>query len=406
MADPLADAATATTWAAVDLDALAWNVRILRRQVGPHCRLMAVVKADAYGHGAVEVSRRLRTEGIDWLCVARPEEGIELRQAGLELPVLVLGPSFGEALERCVSAGLTPTLFDVVGLETLERIGAARRQKLAFHLKIDTGMGRLGLQPEAIPAWLQRLGHCSHVRLEGIYSHLAAIESVRGESSQLQIECFRAAVAQVEAAGQSPQLRHLASTSALLDLPEAWLEAVRLGLALYGVYPSHGASRLGLRPIMTLHTRVAVVRDIKAGTSLGYESTFVTRRRSRIAVLPIGYGDGFPKAHSNSGCVTLGGYRAAIVGLVSMDLTLVDVTEIPAVQAGDEVVVFGDEGRGQPLEEFARDAKLSPYEILTGLAARVPRVYREGGRIVATQQRSLSVLTPGCKPVTTPSARS
>ena len=376
------------TWAGIELEALSWNVRLLRRHVGPRCRLLAVVKADAYGHGMADVARRLASEGVDGLCVARVSEGLELRRSGFDTPILVLGPLDRAALESCSASALTPTLFDAAGLAALEKIGAARGRRLGFHLKIDTGMGRLGLPMEALGDWLRDLGRSAHVRLEGLYSHLASVEVVRGEVSQRQLDRYRSAVASAESSGQRGFIKHLAASSAVLDLPEAWFDAVRPGLALYGVHPAHGSSRLGLRPVMSVRARVAAVRDVPEGSALGYEGTFVTRRRSRIAVLPIGYADGLPRAHSNRGCVILGGNRAPIVGLVSMDLTLVDVTDVPAVVVGDEVTVFGDEGRGRPLEEFAADASLSPYEILCGMGSRVIRIYREGNRTVAEQPRT------------------
>ena len=382
--------ATQATWAVVDLDALAWNVRVLQRQVGSECRLMPVVKADAYGHGAVAVARCLQNEGIDWFCVARPREGVELREAALKPSILVLGPLAREGLEICAAHNLIPTLFDAAGLEALEKIGKKRRRKIEFHLKIDTGMGRLGLQIDSLSEWLGQLAHCKHVRLTGLYSHLAAIESIRGDDARRQVEQFHGAAAQVEAARQTLKLKHMAASSAILDLPEAWLQGVRCGLVLYGVYPSHGASRLGLRPVMAVRTRVAMVREISVGNPLGYEGTFVTQRHSRIAVLPIGYADGLPRAHSNRGCVSLGGHRAPIVGQVSMDLTLVDVTDVPAVQSGDEVIIFGDEGRGRALEEFANDAGISPYEILCRVGVRVPRLYRQSGSVTASRERVAS----------------
>ena len=397
---------TQATWAVVDLDALAWNVRVLQRQVGSECRLMPVVKADAYGHGAVAVARCLQKEGVDWLCVARSQEGIELRQAGLEPSILVLGPLAREALEICASHNLIPTLFDTAGLEELENLGKKRRQKLEFHLKIDTGMGRLGLQLDSLSEWLGQLARCKHVRLTGLYSHLASIESIRGDDARRQVERFHEATAQVEAARQAPKLKHMAASSAILDLPEAWLQGVRSGLVLYGVYPSHRASRLGLRSVMAVHTRVAVVREIPAGNPLGYEGTFVTQRHSRIAVLPIGYGDGLPQAYSNRGCVSLGGHRVPIVGQVSMDLTLVDVTDVPAVQRGDEVIIFGEEGRGRALEEFAHDAGISPYEILCRVGVRVPRVYRQSGNVIASRQQAASGAATTATPAAVPPARS
>jgi alanine racemase len=381
-------AASERTWAAIDLGALAWNARLLQKHVGARCRLLAVVKADAYGHGAVEVSRRLLSEGIGTLCVARPEEGIELREAGIDGAILVLGPQERPGFEACAAARLTPTVHDAEGLSCLEKLGRDRGGKIGFHLKLDTGMGRLGLPLDALPAWLSALGKCSRARLEGVYSHLASVEAVRGEATRLQIERFGGALAILEAAGHSGVLRHLAASSAVLDLPEAWFDAARPGLALYGVHPSHGSSRIGLRPVMSVHTRVAAVRDLPAGSALGYEGTFVTRRRSRIAVLPIGYADGLPRAQSNRGCVILGGNRSPIVGLVSMDLTLVDVTDVPAVGIGDQVTLFGDEGRGRPLEEFAADGALNPYELLCGMGVRVPRLYREAARVLAQRPRS------------------
>jgi alanine racemase len=375
-------------WAQIDLDALTSNARLLRRHVGARCRLMPVVKADAYGHGAAEAARRLAAEEIDALCVAWSREGAEVRRAGFEGMVLVLCPAAADGLEACLFWKLTPTLFDTEGLQTLESLGARRGERPAFHLKIDTGMGRLGLPPEALSEWLRLLGRCRHARLEGVWSHLASVESVRGDFSRRQMERFQSCLADLSAAGHTGLMRHLAASSAVLDLPDAWLDAVRPGVALYGVHPAHSSTRIGLRPVMSVRARVAAVREHAAGSPIGYEGTFVTRRRSRIAVVAMGYADGLPRAHSNRGCVVLGGHRVPIVGLVSMDLTLVDVTDVPAVSPGDDVILFGEEGRGRSLEEFARDASLSPYEILCSIGLRLPRQYRQAGRVISTRPGS------------------
>jgi alanine racemase len=393
-------------WAQIDLDALAANARLLRLRVGPRCRLMPVVKADAYGHGAAEVVRRLADEGIDALCVAWPQEGISARRAGFEGMILVLGPTASEGLEACLASKLTPTLFDAEGLQALERLAAQRGERPGFHLKIDTGMGRLGLPPEALAEWLGLLGRCRHVLLEGVCSHLASVESVRGDTSRLQLERFQSCLSEMSAAGHTRLLRHLAASSAVLDLPDAWLDAVRPGVSLYGVHPAHSSTRIGLRPVMSVRARVAAVREHPAGSPLGYEGTFVTRRRSRIAVVAMGYADGLPRAHSNRGCVVLGGHRVPIVGLVSMDLTLIDVTDVPAVSPGDEVILFGEEGRGRPLEEFARDASLSPYEILCSIGLRLPRQYRVAGGVVSTRPGARADLgAAAAAPAPSPSAR-
>jgi alanine racemase len=364
-------------WAVVDLDAVVRNYRFLRNRVGPGRALYAVVKADAYGHGGARVARRLALEGADRFAVAHTEEGVSLRRAGVRGEILLLSHAEPGDLPRQRAYGLTPTLYDQVQAEALAREARRLREPLPVHLELDTGMGRAGIRPEALDSVARLLAQSPWLRLEGTFANLSCADDPGRAETAKQVDLLAACAAKLRALGVEPGLLHAANSAGVLAHPASWLDAVRPGLALYGVEPAEGLSEGALSPAMRIETSVVAVRRVPAGTPLGYGGRFVTKRDTTIAVVPIGYHDGFRRGFSGKASVLLRGRRAPVVGSVSMDLTLVDATATGAAR-GDRVVCLGDEG-GQSVSawELARAAETIPYEILCGFGARLERVFVE-----------------------------
>lgn len=359
------------TWAEIHLDHLTHNFHCLRARVGSQVKILAAVKADAYGHDAVTVARHLEKLGGDWFGVALPEEGVVLRQAGVTRPILCLGGFYHNQAELLLEHRLTPVVYEEGALDRLNAAARARDLVAPYHLKVDTGMGRLGVPLAELESFLNRLSRYPQVRMEGLLTHLAsANEPSKDEFTQLQIDRFERAIGLVNAAGHRPIYIHLANSAAIYRHPRTWKNLVRPGGALYGLY-----SAPELRPVMSLHTRIILLKTVPTGSPLGYGGTFVTRRPSRIATLPIGYQDGYCRAFSNTARVIVGGRYAPVVGRVSMDLTLIDVTDVPAVAVGDEVVLMGEkDGLSITATELAHKARTISYEITCGISRRVPRV--------------------------------
>lgn len=363
------------TRAVVDLGALSRNFRLLAERVGGSRSIFPVVKADAYGHGAVAVARRLELDGAARFAVAMTEEGIALRRGGVAGEILLLSHSDPADLPLFRAYGLTPSIYDLPQARSLAEAAGNRAEPLAVHLKIDTGMGRLGVVPDDLPALVELLRRSPGLRIAGIFTNLSSADDPSSAATDRQMKTMKAALETLRGGLPSPLLVHVANSAALMTRPDSWLDAVRPGLALYGVLPSESLEEIGLAPVLTLETRVLSVRSVEAGSPLGYGERFVTTRPSRIAVLPIGYHDGLRRAFSGCVSVLLRGGEAPIVGAVSMDLTLVDATETGA-EPGDRVVCLGAEGgRRVTAWELARAAGTIPYEILCGIGARVPRVY-------------------------------
>lgn len=399
-------ARSGSTVAEIDLGALRHNLGEIRRVVNRGTGILAAVKADAYGHGALAVSRALEAEGVSMLGVARIEEGIELREGGIESPILVLsgvpvgGPPPFESLEERVDEmlkhRLIPSVFDVRVALAMDRILQARELRreaagsggstirLPYHLKIDTGMGRIGIPAEALADALPVLSGLKHLKLSGAFTHFADSDDVSEPAqsfTRVQIETFRAAVPALRAlVGESALLLHAASSAGALHRTGVDFDLVRPGIALYGAHPTAGDRDLvKLKPVMRLTTRVLFVKDVPVGTPVSYGRTFVTERPTRIATLPVGYGDGYPRSLSNRGEVLVAGKRARVIGRVCMDLTMVDATGLE-VAAGDEAVLIGAQTAGGgteriSAEEVASMAGTISYEILTSISKRVPRVY-------------------------------
>ncbi|HEV8663612.1 MAG TPA: alanine racemase [Candidatus Methylomirabilis sp.] len=365
------------TRAVVDLGAIAHNVRNIKALVGKGVRLMAVVKADAYGHGLVPVARTALGAGAEWLGVALPEEGVALRAAGITAPILVLGPTVPAQAQLVAGAGLDQMVHSTRLAEALSRAARKARRTLPVHLKVETGMGRVGVPVEEVAALAGVIGRLPGLRLGGVMTHFAAADAPEAAHAREQLRHFHKALASAHLRAGPSLLRHAANSAATFALPEARLDLVRIGIALYGCPPSPDASPpIPLRPALTLETRVAQVRWVPAGTTVSYGCTFVAPARMRIATLPVGYGDGFPRLLSNRGAVLLRGKRAPVVGRVCMDMVMVDVTGIPEVSEEDPVVLLGAQGTEViPAEEWAGLADTISYEILCGITPRVPRVY-------------------------------
>ena len=384
-AEILSRVATRPTWAEVSLATLRQNFRTVVKHVGAGITICAVVKADAYGHGAVECARALQEEGAKWLGVTSLDEAIPLREAGIDARILSMTGFWRGEENEIVRMRLTPTVWEPWHIESLDTAAASAGTRHAVHLKIDTGMGRLGVAPAELPRVLQALAAAPHVILEGISTHLASSETMDAPSVAEQERRFEEAQRMMRAAGFSPSLIHMANTSALISRRETWNNMVRPGVALYGYYlpfqragreVSGGTLRLPVKPILTWKTRILSLRNFAANQPLGYGGTYVTKAPAHVAVLPVGYADGYNRQLSNRGRVIVREHYAPIVGSISMDLTLVDVTGIPGITVGDEVILLGtSDGLSVDALEHARWAGSSPYEILCNISKRVPRRY-------------------------------
>ncbi len=379
-------AATRPTWAQVSLSALRQNYRTVADYIGTGVTVCAVVKADAYGHGAVECAMALEQEGASWLGVTSLDEAIPLREEGVATRILLMtGFWLGEE-EEIVRLRLTPTVWEVGQVELMER--AAARLGItpqAIHLKVDTGMGRLGAAPEDLPRICSVLNSSRHLKLEGFSTHIASSEVLDAPSVGEQLKTFDAARKTLAECGLQPELIHAANTSAVISHHESWNSMVRPGLALYGYHlpferagraVSGRALKLPVKPVLTWKTRILSLREMRAGQALGYGGTYVTKAPSRIAMLPVGYADGLNRGLSSGGRVIVREHYAPIVGRISMDLTMVDVTGIPGIEVADEVILLGSsDGLSVDAREHADLAHTIPYEILCAISKRVPRRY-------------------------------
>jgi alanine racemase len=372
------------TWAEVSLAALGENFHAVQKHVGQGVTICAVVKADGYGHGAVECARALESEGAEWLGVTDAAEGLALRGAGCAARILLMTGIWKGEEESIVAENLTPTIWEPWHIETLERAARKRQSVLPVHLKLDTGMNRLGAPKGALPHLCETLVACKHLKLEGASTHFASAEVLDAEDAVRQMKLFEEGLAALQSYGLRPSLVHMGNSAAMSARPETWKTMVRPGIALYGY--SLAFTRGGettavpelplLRPVLSWKTRVLTVKDVAVGQAVGYMGTFVTKAQSRIAVLPVGYADGYPRLLSNRARVIVRGEYAPVVGRVSMDLTIVDVSHIRGVSVGDEVVLIGNNsGKNVDAVELARLCESVPYEILCGLSQRVPRVY-------------------------------
>lgn len=364
--------------AEINLSALLFNLRQARKCIEPDCQILAVVKANAYGHGAVPVARALISGGISMLGVAWVQEGIELRKAGVRLPILIMGGATAEEMGEVLSYRLTPVVYQPVQVLTLERMAKKRNRKIKVHIKIDSGMGRLGAPATKEALELLGILHCApHLVVEGVMTHMAEDGQEDRAFTQHQLRIFQQAVDLFTREGINIPLRHVANSAVTIDLRPAHFNMVRPGIMLYGYLPSKKlAHPVDLRPVMTLKTRILQVKRVPKGTPISYGRTFTTERESLIATLPIGYADGLPRALSNKGQVLVRSGRAPIVGRICMDMTMVDLTEHGDARVGEEVILIGRQGQEAIMaDEIAEKSGTIAYEILCGIGPRVPRAY-------------------------------
>ncbi len=387
-------------WAEIDLDALAHNVRAICQLVRPRAAVMAVVKANAYGHGLEAVSRVALANGACALGVALLQEAVELREKGFREPIVVLGYTPECDAEEAVAYGISQTVFTLEA--GLALAAAARRlgKRARLHVKIDTGMSRLGFLPNnAALEQITSLASLPELELEGIYTHFATADERDKSFAEEQFARFCRFLEALAARGVRPRWRHCANSAAILDLPHTYLDLVRPGIALYGLYPSPDVGRrVELRPVMSLKARVAHVKEVPPGTGVSYGRTYVTKTWTRIATIPIGYADGYSRLLSNKAAVLIKGRRAPVIGRVCMDQLLADVTHIPGVVPGEEVVLLGRQGEEEvTADELAGYLGTINYEVVCMVSERVPRVYRGGssGEMASATEEGL---VPGQRP--------
>jgi alanine racemase len=362
----------------VNLRALEFNYRQIKKRIPEDVKLLAVVKADAYGHGAVPVSLRLEKLGVEYLGVAIPEEGVELRRGGVKTPILVLGGIFGSEVDQIFRFRLTPVVFKKDSLRILSREAGRRKRKVKIHLKVDTGMGRLGVPLNLWSDFLREVTRSPGIETEGILSHFAMTDEEKGFTRN-QWRAFQEAVKTAQALGICCPYLHMANSAILTTFPAYSSRLVRPGIMLYGSYPAPAfRSLIPLKPVMTLKTHIHFLKSVPPGTRISYGGMFQAKRRSLIATLPIGYADGYSHHLSNQGEVLIHGKRAPVVGKVCMDFIMVDVTHIPRVLVGDEVILMGRQGKEQITpEEIAEKINSISYEVLCSIGKRVPRVYKD-----------------------------
>jgi len=368
------------TWAEVDLGRLCHNYQEIRRRLDPTVALMAVVKADAYGHGAARCARELEGVGAEWFGVALPEEGHELRAAGIRGRIFCLGGFWRGQAERLIADEITPAIFRPDMAAELEAAARDAGRVVECHLKIDTGMGRLGVRWDELALIAPVLSRLEHVRIPGLLTHFADADGRSPDFTRTQIDRFEEACRMLTGLGFDIRWRHLANSAGIHSYAQAQGTLARAGETLYGLVRdvlAPGVEPVDLRPVLSLHSRIILIKKVPAGTPIGYGRAFTTQRESLIATIPIGYADGLPRQLSNRGRVLVNGRTAPIVGRVGMDLTIVDVTDLADVQLGDEVVLLGG-GAGESIraEEIAQAAGTISYEIVTGISRRVPRQYR------------------------------
>jgi alanine racemase len=369
------------TWAEVDLNRLGENFRAVKSFCGDRILYMAVIKADAYGHGAIECGKRLEADGADWFGVATLEEGVELRQAGISKPILIFGGVWPGQAREFLNFDLTPMIFTLEQAEWLNDAARAANRVANLHVKIDTGMNRVGFRPEQAADAARYLASLHNATVEGLMTHFAVADKLsENEFTNRQIATFSTAVETFLAAGHRPALVDLANSPAAVAHPHSRAKLVRIGGILFGVTDDvlpEGVERPELNPVMSVHSKIAMVKSVPRGETIGYSRTYTTKRDSLIATVPIGYNDGYDRALSNKGEMVVRGKKVPVVGRVSMDWVTVDVTDVPEAKAGDAVVVLGSDGEaGVTAEDIARKIDTISYEVTCGISSRIQRIYK------------------------------
>jgi alanine racemase len=372
------------TIAEIDLSALRHNYLQIKNIVSGQCGILAVVKADAYGHGFMDVSMQLEKMGVTAFGVAFLAEGIQLRKAGIDRPVLLLGGIYPGQEKKCIGFNISTVVFDIEQARALNYVAGKMYRKARVHLKVDTGMGRLGIFHEDVAAFLKEFGKMRHLELEGMISHFASADELDDNGNhftEIQSGIFSGVVEIARNEGFSPRYIHLANSAAAFSQKLPFCNLIRPGIALYGALPSADFDgKMDLRPVMHLRSKVAMLKWVDTGNSVSYARRFVAVRKTLVASVPVGYADGYSRALTNRGEALVRGMRAKVAGTVCMDWVMLDVTDIPDVAVGDVVTMLGCDGAGNCVraEELAERSGTIPYEVFCNISKRVPRVYVGG----------------------------
>ena len=374
-------------YAKVDLDAIYQNIENIRHKIGNDVKLLGVIKADAYGHGAAEVGLHIQNL-VDGFAIAVVEEGMVLRRCGIKKPLLILGYTSPNQYPELFKNDISQTVYDYEMAYELSKIAVALNETAKVHIKVDTGMGRIGFLPnEESVKEIVRISQLPNIQIEGIFTHFAKADMVgRGYTNQ-QFETFLAFAEELEKNGITNLIKHVANSAAIMDYEETYLDMVRSGIITYGLYPSEEVCKehLELHPAMEIKTNVVHVKEVPKGTSIGYGGTYVTKDVTKIATIPVGYGDGYPRQLSNKGRVLINGQFAPIIGRICMDQFMVDVTHIDEVKKGDVVTLVGRDGDAfLSVEEVAQDSMSFNYEFCCDVGRRIPRVYYRDGAYYKT----------------------
>ncbi len=379
------------TWVEIDLDAVGQNIREIKKHLRPNVRLMGIVKADAYGHGVAEVAETILENGADCLGVALVDEAEELRKAGFDTPILLLGNSFEDDIESIVDLDIMPTVSDVVFAEKLSAVASSRQKEVKVHIKIDTGMSRIGFLVDS----QKNLGKTCEdiltvsklpgIKIDGIFTHFATADEENAEYTIMQYERFMNCINRLEQQGVKIPVKHACNSAALVKFPHMQLDMVRAGIIVYGMYPSREFDRQSIRlvPAMTFKSRISHIKKVDSGTAFSYGGTYTSDKPMVVATVPVGYADGYSRNLSNNAEMLVGGEKVSQIGRICMDQCMIDVTKVNNINVGDEVTLFGGEGdQSVTVDDIAERLGTINYEVTCAVGRRVPRIYIKNGKIV------------------------
>lgn len=374
------------TWAEINLDNLKFNIENIRRITNPKAKVMAVVKADAYGHGYLECCRTLLKNGADCLCVATLSEAKQLRRQGITAPILILGVTFPEDSEELVKEEIIPAVCSFEYAKCLSKAAEKLKKTVKIHIKVDTGMSRLGFltgkDEEKTVREIIEISKLPFIEIDGLFSHFACADEKNREYTDLQFERFTSLIKNLEGKGIKIPCKHIANSAAIMMYPETHLDMVRAGIVLYGCYPSEEVdkSKLSLKPVLTLKSKITHIKEVEENVGVSYGKTYITDKKTKIATVPVGYADGYLRCLSEKAKIEVGGQLCDIIGRICMDQCMIDVTNVNNTNVGDEVILFGD---GQiTADDIANMMSTINYEVLCLVSKRIPRIYKEKGREV------------------------
>ena len=372
-------------WSEINLDNLVHNLNEIKRVINKDSKIMAIVKANAYGHGAIEVSKVLVEQGVNFLAVATLSEAVELRNAGIDTEILILGYTPKNQFKYLLEYDIIQTIYDYDAAETLSNVAKTMDKIAKIHIKVDTGMSRLGFRSKENPLEeILKTSKLSNIYLEGIFSHFARADEKDKSFAESQYNELMNLIGELESRGLYVDIKHISNSAAIIDMPKYNLNLVRAGISLYGLYPSQDVAikNVNLKPVMTLKTQISNIKTVPKGTGVSYGQIFTTDRESIIATIPIGYADGFSRILTGRSLVTIDGKKVDVVGRICMDQCMLDVTDIKDLYIDKEVVVFGEGENVSSAEDFAKDLRTISYEVVCMISRRVPRVYKRDGEIV------------------------